>query len=150
MTLTLPPYPNQGQRIIGGWNNTATLKNVTAYTGTDGIRFLPVQDRENAYTGGVECNMNTGGILLSGFPIVRWTSPWISDGQIRYLWLTLLGGAQSGNVTISAHTPLSVGVAASFNFNAVLNLHLNQLQTLTRRRAGYLDYIWELVIVEVL
>lgn len=148
--MNIPPFINQGQRIVAGWNNVPTLRDVTAYYGTDGIRFLPVEDRENAYTGGVERNLPTGGFLQSGMPIVRWTSPWISDGQIRYLYLTLLSASQSGNVTIAAHTPLSVGVTASFNFNAVLNLRLNQLQSLTRKRNGYLDYEWELVIVEVL
>lgn len=143
-------FANQGQKIAPGWDNVAGLQAITALLGTDGQRFLPVQDRENAYTGGVERNLPTGGVLLAGMPIVRWTSPWISDSQIRYLYVTLLSNAQSGNVTIAAHTPLSVGVAAAFNFNAVLNLRLNQLQGLTRKRDGYLNYVWELVIVEVL
>lgn len=147
--MTFPIYPSQGQMIVSGWDNAATLRNVTAYTGTDGLRFLPVEDR-NGYTGGVERDLNTGGVLMSGFPIVRWTSPWISDGQIRYLWQTILSGSQSGNVTIAAHTPLSVGKAQTFHFNAVLNLRLNQLQSLTRRRNGYVEFVWELVIVEVL
>jgi hypothetical protein len=146
---TFPSYPNQGQMIASNWDNVAGLRNITAYFGTDGLRFLPVQDR-NGYTGGVERTMNTGGVLHAGFPVVRWTSPWISDGQIRYLWDTLLSDTQSGNVTIATHTPLSVGASSSFNFNAVLNLRLNQLQTLTRKGDGYRDFVWELVIVEVL
>jgi hypothetical protein len=95
--------------------------------------------------------MTTGGVLVSGLPVARWTSPWISDGQIYYLKNTLLSGAKSGNVTIATHIPGdSVGSTSVAHFNAVFNLRLNQLQTLKRKRSGYLDFIWELVIVEVL
>jgi hypothetical protein len=88
----VPQYPNQGQKIVAGWDGVSTLKNITAYVGSDGIRFLPVEDREG-YTSGAERNMNTGGVLMSGLPVARWTSPWISDGQIYYLKNTLLSGA---------------------------------------------------------
>lgn len=146
----VPQYPNQGQQIVAGWNNEATLKNITAYVGSDGKRFLPIDDRKS-YSEGIERNMNTGGILMSGFPVVRWVSPWISDGQLYYLKHTLLAGEITGNVTIATHIPGdSVGASSVSHFNAVFNLRLNQLQSLARKGSGHVDFVWELVIVEVL
>lgn len=142
-------FPNQGQQIVAGWDNAATLKNWTAYVGTDGLRFAPPNDR-NGYTDGVARRMNTGGVLMSGFPVVRLTFPWISDGQIKYLHATLLSNSESGNVTASVHTPLSVGAQDVSNYNAVMNLNLDQIATLTRKRNGYTDFVVELVLVEAL
>lgn len=145
----IPQYPNQGQKIVAGWDNAATLKDWTAYVGTDGLRFMPPNDR-NGYTDGIARRLNTGGTLQSGFPVVRLTFPWISDGQIKYLFSTLLSGSESGNVTAATHTPLSVGSQDVSNCNAVMNLNLDQIASLARKRNGYTDFAVELVIVEVL
>jgi hypothetical protein len=146
--MNYPNFPSQGQKIASNWDAEAALQDITAYVGTDGKRFAPVDDRKG-YAGGIERNMNTGGILMAGMPVVRWVSPWISDGQLHYLKHTLLAGGI--NVTIATHIPGdSVGKNAVSHFNAELNLRLNQLQSLTRKGSGYLDYVWELVIVEVL
>jgi len=146
MSLRLPNYPNQGQKLAFGWDAVPQLKNVTAYLGTDGLAFLPVQDR-NGYTNGVERNLGTSGIAYSGVPIVEWTSPWISDGQLKFL---LDSNGVSGNVTVAVHTPESVGSEDVSNYNAVLNIDLNQLPNLRRERNGYRDFKWKFALVEVL
>jgi hypothetical protein len=145
----IPRYQNQGQRVAAGWDNAAQLKDWTAYLGVDGERFAPPNDR-NGYTGGVTRRMNTGGTLQSGFPVVRLTFPWMSDGQIDYLHGTLNGGSESGLVTVAVHTPLSVGKYDVSTYNAVMNLNFEQITSLTRRRNGYTDFVFELVLVEVL
>lgn len=145
----IPQYRNQGQQIASGWNNQSLLRDWTALFGTDGERFPPPNDR-NGYTDGVERRMNTGGVLMAGIPVDRLTFPWLSDGQIKYLYNTINGGAESGNATTRAHTTLSVGAQDVFTFNAVMNLNLNQTANLTRRRNGYENFVVELVLVEPL
>jgi hypothetical protein len=149
MTTRFPRYVNQGHRIAPGWNNASLLKNWTAYQGTDGVNFLPPSDR-NGYTDGVERRLPTGGIWMAGFPISRLTFPWVSDGQIKYLYTTMLSNAESGNVTVSIHTPLSVGATDTSNYNAAMNLRLDQLRNLTRKSNGYELFEVELVLVEAL
>ena len=144
--MNLPQYPNQGQRIAAGWD-APSLTNWTALSGTDGTRFLPPNDRRG-YTDGMLRRLNTGGTRMSGMPIVRLTFPWVSDGQIDYLYTALLSGAESGNVTAAVHTPLSVGANDTATYNAVMNLNLDQLQNLQRRRNGYEGFQIELVLVE--
>lgn len=137
---------NAGQAVAAGWNNQSTLKEITAYTGTDGNPFLPVNDR-NGYTPGVTVRLGTGGTYEEGYPIVRFTSPTITDGQIDYLFSTLLSGAESGNVTVRYHRYDSVGKVDTFDANAVLNLNLEQLTQLRRRQNTYEQFQWEFVIV---
>jgi hypothetical protein len=150
----IPAYRNQGQKVVAGWDNEATLRDWTSYMGTDGERFPPPNDRRGdigaGYTDGVTRRLNSGGTRQSGFPIVRLAFPWLSDGQIKYLYTTMLGGSDSGNVTAAVHTPLSVGAQDVSHFNAVMNLNLNQIPSLTRKRNGYEGFVVELVIVEVL
>lgn len=140
---------NQGHAIVAGWNNQATLKDITAYQGTDGKNFLPVNDR-NGYTPGVTRQLTTGGTRASGMPVVRFTSPWISDGQLDYLTNTLLSGSPSGNVTVRYHRYDSVGRTDTFVANGILNLNLEQLPNLQRRQNGYLAFEWQIVITETL
>lgn len=147
--MTNFPYPNQGTKIAPNWDAVSLLKNWTAYFGTDGARFLPPNDR-SGFTAGIVRRISTGGTLNSGFPIDRLTFPWISDGQIDALVTTLGGGAESANVTVAVHTPQSVGVNDVSNYNAVMNLNLDQIQTLTRRANGYVGFVVELVLVESL
>lgn len=146
MTIFVPRFRNQGQKIAAGWDAPA-LSDWTSLIGTDGVRFAPPSDR-NGYTDGVTRRLNTGGIRMSGLPIVRLAFPWISDGQLDYLYNTLLSGAESGNVTAAVHIPPAVGINDTTTYNAVMNLNLDQLQTLTRRGAGYEDVVIELVLVE--
>jgi hypothetical protein len=143
---------NQGQAVVAGWNNQATLKNITAYVGSDGNNFLPVQDKKDGagYTPGVIRQLPGGYTFESGYPIVRFRSPTITDGQIDTLVNTLGGGAESFNVTVRYHRYDSVGNTDTFEANAVLNLRLDQLNSLTRKRDTYTGYIWEFVIVETL
>lgn len=140
---------NQGQEIAAGWSNQANLKHITALVGTDGNPFLPVDDR-NGYTPGITRRLPNGGTWESGFPIVRFTSSAITDGQIDYLVNTLLGGVESGNVTVKYHRFDSVGNADVFTANGVLNLNLDQLTNLTRRQTTYEGFVWEIVITETL
>lgn len=140
---------NQGQAVVAGWNNQATLKNITAYRGNDNNNFLPVDDR-NGYSPGVAVRLPTGGVYDDGFPVIRFISPAITDGQIDYLVNTLLSGQQSGNVTVRYHRYDSVGKADTFDANAVLNLNIEQLQQLERRQDAYVGFVWEFVIVEPL
>ena len=122
MTI-IPQYRNQGQQIASSWDNTSMLRDWTSLFGTDGERFPPPNDR-NGYTDGVDRRMNTGGVLMVGFPIDRLTFPWLSDGQIKYLYTTLNGGSESSNVTAKVHTSLSVGATDVSTFNAVMNLNM--------------------------
>jgi hypothetical protein len=149
MAARFPRYVNQGHRIVAGWDSAATLKNWVAYQGTDGVNFLPPFDR-NGYTDGVVRRLNTGGVFMAGWPISRLTFPWISDGQIKYLYVTMLSNAESGNVTAAVHTPLSVGATDTTNYNAVMNLNLDQTTGLTRKSNGYELFEIELVLVEAL
>lgn len=141
----LPRYPNQGQQIVLGWSNQANLKNWTSYIGTDGERFLPPNDR-GGFTDGVERRLNTGRVLMSGWPVSRQLFPWISYGQVDYLDATFNGQ----NVTTSVHLPSSLNKDDVSAFNAVCNIDMNQTNTLTRKRNGYELFIVELVLVEPL
>lgn len=139
---------NQGQAFVPGWNNQATLKNITSYIGTDGNPFMPVYDL--TYIPGVLRRLPTGGTFLSGYPLLYFVSPVITDGQIDYLLNTAGGGQESFNTTLRYHRSDSVGVADTFDANAILNLNLGQLPDLTRRQNTREKYRWEFVIVEVL
>lgn len=145
MTSFLPQYQNQGQAIVLGWNHVSTLKNWTAYIAGDGNRFLPPFDRDG-YTDGVERRLPTGRVLMAGLPIARQKFPWVSDGQIDYLYDTFNGQ----NVTVSIHKPTSTTKYDVVNYNAVANVLLNQAATLTRKRNGYEGFELELVLVEPL
>lgn len=149
MTRRFPSYVNQGHRVVAGWDNLATLKNWVAYLGVDNLPFLPPFDR-NGYTDGTARRLPTGGVFMAGMPVCRLTFPWISDGQINYLYTVMLSNSESGNVTASVHTPLSVGVTSVSNFNAVMNLNLDQTTNLTRKSNGYELFEIELVLVEPL
>lgn len=145
MTPTLPLYPNQGQQIALGWDQEANLKNWTAYIGSDGLRFLPPNDR-SGYTDGVERRLATGRVLMSGLSISRQVFPWVSYGQIAYLESTFSGQ----NVTVAVHKPTALNKNAVSNFNAVCNIDMNQTTTLTRISSGYEGFTIELVLVEPL
>jgi hypothetical protein len=147
--MRIPRYVNQGHKIISGWDNVPTLQDWTLYVGTDGERFAPPYDRDG-YTAGVVRRLNTGSIRMSGFPIARLTLPYVTDGQIAYLQNEFTDDDVTGNVTIAIHLPGAVGKDAVSNFNAVFNLDVNQLGSLTRRGDGYEDFSLEFVIVEVL
>lgn len=136
---------NQGQAIVAGWNNQATLKNITAYVGTDGNPFLPIDDRN--YTPGVTRRIPGGYTFQSGYPMVRFISPAITHGQIKRL-VTAFG--LSSNVTVRYHRYNAVGITDTLVANAVLNLNVEQLPGLQRHQNAYVNYTWELVIVEVL
>ena len=131
--------------IVLGWDHVATLKNWTAYVGTDGERFPPPNDR-NGYSDGVERRLPTGRVLMSGLPIARQRFPWLSDGQIKYLYDTFNGQ----NVTVAIHKPISLTKYATVNYNAVANVLLNQAVSLARKRNGYEKFELELVLVEPL
>lgn len=146
---TIPRYQNQGHKVVAGWDNAATLRDWTSYTGTDGQRFAPPYDRDG-YTAGVIRRMNTGGIKRSGFPIARLTLPVITDGQIAALQSQLTADGVTGNVTIAVHVPGSVGKSDVSTFNAVFNLDTDQLRTLTRSENSYEKFVLEFVIVEEL
>lgn len=136
---------NQGHAIVAGWNNQNLLKNITAYLGSDGANFLPVDDR-NGYTPGVTQRLTNGGTTLQAKPIIRFTSPVITDGQIDFLYTTLLSGSESNKVTVRYHKYDSVGKADTFDANAWLNLNLEQLPGLQRVKNGYENFVWENVI----
>ena len=140
---------NNGQAIVAGWNNQATLKNITAYVGTDGLNFAPVNDR-SGYTPGVTRRLTTGGTFESGLPVVRFVSPWISYGQLATLQNTINAGLESNNVTVRHHISTSLNKSDTQDSNGVLNLNLDQLPGLTKRNGGYENYVWECVIVEFL
>jgi len=140
---------NNGQAIVAGWNNQATLKNITAYVGTDGLNFAPVTDR-SGYTPGVTRRLPNGGTFESGFPVVRFTSPWISYGQLDTLLNTIGGGLESSPVTARHHISTSLNKTDTQDSNGILNLNLDQLPGLTKRQNGYEGFQWEIVIVEVL
>lgn len=142
-------FPNQGHKIVAGWDNVPTLQDWTAYVGTDGERFAPPYDR-NGYTAGVIRRMNTGSIKYAGYSIARLTLPAVTDGQIETLQDTFTGDGVTGNVTIAIHLPGSVGKSDVANFNAVFNLDVNQLTSLERREDAYKNFVLEFVIVEVL
>jgi hypothetical protein len=140
---------NNGQAIVAGWDNQATLKDITAYVGADGLNFLPVNDR-SGYTPGVTRRLPTGGTFESGLPVVVLTSPWISYGQIDTLLNVIGGGQESSNVTLRHHISDSLSRTDTQNSNGVLNLNLDQLTQLERIENGYRGFQWEIVIVEVL
>lgn len=143
---------NAGQSVVAGWNNQATLKQITAYTGTDGNPFLPVNDRDKGggYFPGVLRRLPYGGTDRSGYPIVNFVSPVITDGQVDTLVNTLGSGQESFNVTVRYHRYDSVGNFDTFDANAILNLNLEQLPGLTRRQNAREQYVWEFVILETL
>lgn len=134
---------NQGQQIALNWSNQSALKNITALLGTDNRIFLPVSDR-GQYSPGVIRNLPTGGIYYAGLPTVAFIHPWLSDGQIETL------KTYRGNVTIRHHIEDSVGKTDVQTSNAVFNLELNQLNGLERKADGWVDFISNFVIVEVL
>lgn len=148
MTI-VPSYKSQGQQIAAGWNNTANLRDWVALFGTDGEKFPPPNDR-SGYTDGVDRPLNTGAIFMAGIPVSRLTFPWLSNGQLKYLHDTINGGAESGNVTVKIHTPLSVGQTDVSTYNAVMNLNLAQTATLNRMGTGYALFVVTLVLVEPL
>jgi len=143
---------NQGQAVVAGWNNQATLKGITMHIGSDGYPFMPVDDRNNGggYIPGVTRRLPGGYTFESGYPIVNFVSPTITDGQIDYLVNTLGSGSESFNVTVRYHRYDSVGKADTFDANAVLNLRLEQLPGLKRRHNEINGFIWEFVLVEIL
>lgn len=147
--MSFPTYQNQGHMIVSGWDNVPTLKNWTAYFGTDGERFLPPYDRDG-YTGGVIRRMLTAGILRAGWPVARLTFPAITDGQIDYLIGTMGTGNISANVTVAIHAIPSVGVNDVSNFNAVMNIDTDQTAVLARKENAYLKFVVDFVLVEVL
>lgn len=143
---------NQGQALVAGWDNTATLKNITAYVGTDGENFLPVNDRTDGggYTAGVTRRLTTGGTYKSGLPMVRFVSATLTDGQLKYLVNTIGGGQESFNVTVRYHRYDAVGKADTHVANAVLNLNLEQQNSLNRKQNTWSDFIWEFMLTEIL
>lgn len=145
MTTVLPQYPNQGQMIALGWDNEANLKNWTAYFGSDGLRFLPPNDR-NGFTDGVDRPIPTGRILMAGLPIARLTFPWVSYGQVDYLESTFNGE----DVTVAIHKPTSLTTFTTVHYNAVCNVNLNQNRTLTRKSNGYEAWEVSFTLVEPL
>lgn len=136
-------YPNQGHQIALNWDAQASLRNWTAYFGTDNVQFLPPNDR-NGYTDGVERRLNTGGVRASGFPIVRLTFPHMTYGQVDYVDATF----KDQNVTVAIHKPNSTSKTDTFVYNAVCNFDMNQFQNLKRESNGYTDVVIELVLVE--
>lgn len=143
--IGFPAYPNQGHKIVLGWDNAVNLKNWTAYIGTDGQPFLPPNDR-NGYTDGTPRRLPTGAILETGHPISRLTFPWMSYGQIDYLDSTF----NRQFATASIHKPNSLDKDTLSIYNAVLNLDLSQATNLTRKRNGYEGVVVELVLWELL
>lgn len=145
----LPRFPNQGHKIVADWDNVPTLRDWTAHTGEDGQRFAPPFDRDG-YTAGVVRRLMSARIKYAGLPIARLTLPVITDGQIAFLQSAFTEDGVAGNVTIAIHLPGAVGKQTVSNFNAVFNLDVNQLTSLTRRADGYEDFVLEFVIVDVL
>lgn len=145
----IPRYPNQGHRIAADWDTESLLRDWTAYSGNDGQRFAPPFDR-NGYTAGVVRRLLSARIKYAGLPIARLTLPVVTDGQIAFLQDEFTEDGVAGNVTIAVHTPGSIGKEDTATFNAVFNLDVNQLASLTRRADGYEDFVLEFVIVEVL
>ncbi len=143
--MRFPNFPNQGQQIALGWDAESSLKNWTAYVGSDGLPFLPPNDR-SGYTDGVERRLPTGRVLMSGLNVSRQTFPWVSYGQVDYLESTFSGQ----NVTVAVHKPSALNKEDTSNFNAVCNIDMNQTTTLTRKNDGYEGFVVEFVLVEVL
>lgn len=143
--MSNPIFQNQGHMIALGWDAQASLKNFTAYFGTDGRRFPPPSDR-SGYTDGVDRALPTGKILMAGLPVVRLTFPWLSYGQVDYLIDTF----DNVNVTVAIHKPSSLTKTDTFNYNAVSTVDQNQFQSLTRRGNGYEGVVLRLVLVEAL
>jgi hypothetical protein len=134
---------NNGQSIALAWDNTAGLKDFTALVGTDGLNFLPVNDR-GRYMPGVIQPLTTGGQYYTGLPVVEIVHPWISDGQIETLM------TYQGNCTLRHHISQSVGKLDTQISNVVFNLDLTQLAGLQRIENGYQGFISRFVVVEVL
>lgn len=145
MTNLIPWYSNNGQRLALNWNNAAGATNITNLFGTDGERFLPVNDR-GLYMPGVIRYLPTGGIFYAGLPKVQFRSPWISDGQIKRLTLTYAWQP----VTVLYHVSDANGKETLTTGNGYLNLDLTQVANLTRRRNGYDGFLWDFTIVEVI
>ena len=140
---------NNGQAIVAGGDNQALLKDITAYVGADGLNFLPINDRLG-YTPGVTKRLGTGGTVESGLPVVRFTSPWVSYGQIDTLLNTINAGQESNNVTVRHHISNSLNRTDTQDSNGILNLNLDQLTSLQKEENGYRGFVWEIVIVEFL
>lgn len=138
-------YPPQGHKIVLGWDNVPTLQEWTAYADASGRRFYPPYDRDG-YSDGVPQRVGTGAVLQSGFPIVRLTFPWVSYAQVDYLVDTFRGQ----NVTAAIHKPTSHTRDDVYDYNAVLNIDLNQVAALVRKQDGYEKFVVELVLVEPL
>lgn len=145
MSLIVPHYPSQGQKIALGWNNTSGLRDWTSILGADGLPFPPPDDR-NGYTDGVDRLLPTGVVLMAGRPISRQTFPWLSYGQIQTLQSTYDGQ----NVTVAVHKSTSLSKTATSNFNAVVVVDMNQATSLKRTRGGYEGYVVKLILVEAL
>ncbi len=143
--MTHSYFPNQGHKIALAWDNEANLRDWTAYTGADGLPFLPPSDR-SGYTDGVSRRLNTGRVLKAGLPIVRLTLPWVSYGQLDTLQSTFDGE----NVTIEVHTPTDLNKDDVHTYNAVCNVDLNQVGSLSRKGKGYENFVVEFVAVEEL
>ncbi len=140
-----PKYRNQGQQIVLGWNNTSTLKDWVAYVGNDGEPFLPPDDR-NGFTDGIERRLPTGRVLMAGVPISRQTFPVMTYGQVDYLMDTFDGQ----NVTVSIHKPNSVTKTDIYHYNAVVDVNLNQTDSLQREGNTYKLFVVALTLVEPL
>lgn len=134
---------NQGQQIALNWSNQSALKNITALLGTDGKIFLPVSDR-GQYSPGVIRALPTGGIYYAGLPTVVFVHPWLSDGQLETL------KTYRGNVTIRHHIEDSVGKTDVQTSNAIYNMDLNQLAGLERKADGWVDFVSNFIITEVI
>lgn len=138
-----PRYRSQGQQIVLGWGNTSTLKDWTSYVGNDGEPFLPPNDR-GGYTDGIERRLPTGRVLMAGRPISRQTFPALTYGQVDYLVDTFNGQ----NVTVSIHKPNSLTKTDIYHYNAVVNIDINQADSLQQENGTYKLYVVELVLVE--
>ncbi len=134
---------NNGQSIALGWDNTAGLKDFTALVGTDGVNFLPVNDR-GRYLPGVIQRLTTGGQYTTGLPTVAMLHPWLSDGQIETLM------TYQGNCTLRHHVSESVGRLDTQISNVIFNLDLTQIGSLPRVENGYRGFVSTFTIVEVL
>lgn len=139
---------NQGQAFVMGWNNQSTLKNITAYVGTDGNPFLPIDDRN--YLLGRIVRATRGSTGEEGFPSVYFAFSEITDGQLDYLRNTLWAGAASAKTTVRYHRFDSVGKLDTFVANCYSNLNLDQLPGLERIKNGYAGYRLQHVIVQTL
>lgn len=145
MMIRFPRYQNQGQQISLGWDTQSSLKDWTAYLGTDGVPFLPPRDR-NGFSDGIERPLATGRVLMSGLNISRQTFPWVSFGQIDFLETTFSGQ----NVTVAIHKPRSLTKTSTYTYNAVCNIDMNQIQSLTPESNGYKLFVVSFVLVEPL